>query len=206
VSLTTPKYPSLQRISSSDLIDVTSVTTEIDTLFETVVDLAQQVDPIKLNHTLTATAQALDGLGKRFGQSIVQGNQILADINPRIPQVVDDTRLLADLADAYAPSEPNLFDGLRDATTTANALSGQQGDLDAALIAAIGFGNTGGDIFDRSATCLHDPQLPRRRTKSRGNSRRKPLFRPHPQRTRRAGQPLRLSGQPAADIRTTCRG
>ena len=43
---------------------------------------AQQVDPIKLNQTLTATAEALDGLGDRFGQSIVHGNEILADDQP----------------------------------------------------------------------------------------------------------------------------
>jgi ABC-type transporter Mla subunit MlaD len=149
VSLIAPKHPSLQRISSSDLIDVTSVTTEFDTLFEAVVDLARQVDPIKLNQTLSATAQALDGLGERFGQSIVNGNQILADINPRIPQVDRDNRLLADLADVYATSAPNLLNGLQNAATTADTFSEQQGDIDSALMAAIGFGDTGGDIFDR---------------------------------------------------------
>src|SRR5689334_18191806 len=81
ISFTSPKNPSPQRITSADTIDVTSVTTEFNTLFETVVDVAQQVDPIKLNQTLSATAQALNGLGDRFGQSIVQGNEILSEIN-----------------------------------------------------------------------------------------------------------------------------
>jgi phospholipid/cholesterol/gamma-HCH transport system substrate-binding protein len=154
VSLTAPKHPSLQRISSSDSIDMASVTTEFDTLFELVVDLARQVDPIKLNQTLSATAQALDGLGERFGQSIVNGNQILADINPRIPQVDRDNRLLADLADVYATSAPNLLDGLQNAATTADTFSDQQGDMDSALMAAIGFGDTGGDILDHGGTYL----------------------------------------------------
>ena len=78
-----PEIPVPQRISSADVIDVTSVTTEFNTLFETVVDIAAQVDPIKLNQTLTATAQALDGLGDRFGESIENGNQILTEINAR---------------------------------------------------------------------------------------------------------------------------
>ena len=52
------------------MIDVSHVTTEFNTLFETIVDVAEKVDPIKLNETLTATAQALGGLGDRFGQSI----------------------------------------------------------------------------------------------------------------------------------------
>ena len=52
ISFTSPKDPTPQRITTKDVIDVTSVTTEFNTLFETVVDVAQQVDPVKLNQTL----------------------------------------------------------------------------------------------------------------------------------------------------------
>ena len=52
--------PSPQRITSSDVIDASHVTTEFNTLFETVTS-AEKVDPIKLNQTLSATAQALQG-------------------------------------------------------------------------------------------------------------------------------------------------
>jgi len=133
---------------------VTSVTTEFNTLFETVVDVAQQVDPVKLNQTLSATAEALSGLGDRFGQSIVHGNEILADVNPQMPQIRQDNRLLADLGDVYANAAPDLFDGLKNAVTTARTLNEQQGNIDQALMAAVGFGNTGGDIFERSAPYL----------------------------------------------------
>ncbi len=47
------------------------MTTEFNTLFQTVVSISEKVDPVKLNATLAATAQALDGLGDRFGQAIV---------------------------------------------------------------------------------------------------------------------------------------
>src|SRR6185295_5451863 len=127
---------------------VTSVTTEFNTLFETVVDVAQQVDPVKLNQTLSATAEALSGLGDRFGQSIVQGNEILADVNPQMPQIRQDNRLLADLGDVYANAAPDLFDGLQNAVTTARTLNQEQGNIDQALMAAVGFGNTGADIFE----------------------------------------------------------
>ena len=154
ISFSSPKDPSPQRITTSDVIDVTSVTTEFNTLFETVVDVAQQVDPIKLNQTLSATAEALDGLGDRFGQSIVQGNEILADINPQMPQIRRDNQLLADLGDVYANAAPDLFDGLENAVTTARTLNEQQGNIDQALMAAVGFGNTGGDIFERGGPYL----------------------------------------------------
>lgn len=154
VSFSSPPKPSPNRITGSDVIDVTKVTTEFNTLFETVVSVAGQVDPIKLNQTLTATAQALDGLGDRFGQSIVNGNQILDEINPQMPQLRRDNQLLGQLADVYADASPDLFDGLRNAVTTARTLNEQQGNIDQALMAAVGFGNTGGDIFERGGPYL----------------------------------------------------
>ena len=154
ISFTSPKNPTPQRITPKDIIDVTSVTTEFNTLFETVVEVAQQVNPVKLNQTLSATAEALSGLGDRFGQSIVHGNEILADVNPQMPQIRQDNRLLADLGDVYANAAPDLFDGLKNAVTTARTLNEQQGNIDQALMAAVGFGNTGGDIFERSAPYL----------------------------------------------------
>ncbi|MDT5018777.1 MAG: phospholipid/cholesterol/gamma-HCH transport system substrate-binding protein, partial [Mycobacterium sp.] len=99
ISFKSPKDPSKERITTKDVIDVTAVTTEFNTLFETVVSISSQVDPVKLNQTLTATAEALDGLGDRFGQSIVHGNEILADINPKMPQIRQLNQGLADLGD-----------------------------------------------------------------------------------------------------------
>ncbi|TFV57635.1 MCE family protein [Mycobacterium sp. PS03-16] len=154
VSFTTPPDPSAERISPSDVIDVTNVTTEFNTLFETVVNVAEKVDPVKLNQTLTATAQALDGLGDRFGESIINGNAILADLNPQMPQIRRDTTALADLGDVYANASPDLFDGLENAVTTARTLNEQRGNLDQALMAAVGFGNTGGEVFERGGPYL----------------------------------------------------
>lgn len=88
------------------MIDARSVTTEFNTLFETVTSIAEKVSPIELNATLSALAQALDGLGGKFGESIVNGNQILAQLNPRMPQIRYDVRRLADLAGVYARPHP----------------------------------------------------------------------------------------------------
>ncbi len=154
ISFKSPKDPSPQRITPKDVIDVTSVTTEFNTLFETVVDVSSQVDPIKLNQTLSATAEALDGLGDRFGQSVVHGNEILADINPQMSDIRRLNQGLANLGDVYANAAPDLFDGLENAVTTARTLNDQQGNIDQALMAAVGFGNTGGDIFERGGPYL----------------------------------------------------
>jgi phospholipid/cholesterol/gamma-HCH transport system substrate-binding protein len=153
-SPTSPEGPARQRISPHDVIDVRSVTTEFNTLFETVTSISEKVDPIELNATLSALAQALDGLGGKFGESIVNGNEILAQLNPRMPQIRYDVRRLADLADVYSRASPDLWDFLRNAVTTARTLTRQQGDLDAALLAAVGAGHTGEDIFARGGPYL----------------------------------------------------
>ncbi|HUL99571.1 MAG TPA: MCE family protein, partial [Mycobacterium sp.] len=97
VSFTSPENPSPKRISPNDVIQVSHVTTEFNTLFETLVSIAEKVDPVKLNATLSAAAQALNGLGDRFGQSIIHGNEIFDDVNPQMPQIRYDNQRLADL-------------------------------------------------------------------------------------------------------------
>jgi len=154
VAFSSPKDPSAARIKPADVIDVSTVTTEFNTLFETVVSVAEKVDPVKLNQTLTATAQALDGLGDRFGQSIENGNAILADVNPLMPRIRQDNQRLADLAEVYSNAAPDLFDSLEHAVTTARTLNDQRGNLDQALMSSVGFGNTGGEVFERSGPYL----------------------------------------------------
>jgi phospholipid/cholesterol/gamma-HCH transport system substrate-binding protein len=149
VSLTLPKKPTPQRISPNHVIDAMSVTTEFNTLFETLTSIAEKIDPVKLNLTVAAAAEALNGLGDKFGQSIVNGNAILDDINPQMPQIQHDFQQLAALGDTYANAAPDLFDSLKNAVITARTLHRQEADLDAALLAGTGLGNTGEDIFAR---------------------------------------------------------
>jgi phospholipid/cholesterol/gamma-HCH transport system substrate-binding protein len=154
VAFDSPERPVPQAILPSAVIDISSVTTEFNSLFETVLSVAEQVDPLKLNQTLAATAEALDGLGDEFGRSLLAGNDILTDLNSRMPQIRTDTRQLADLTDIYADASGDLFDGLQNAVTTARTLRDHEADLDRALMAAVGSANTGADIFHRAAPYL----------------------------------------------------
>lgn len=149
VSLTSPTNPTPQRITPQQVIDARSVTVEINTLFETITSIAQKVDPVKLNLTLSAAANALSGLGDKFGQSILNANAILDDVNPQQPQVRRDIQKFADLAETYAAASPDLFDFLNNAVVTARTLNKQRQDLDTTLLAAAGFGNTGAEIFKK---------------------------------------------------------
>ncbi len=119
VSFTSPKDPVKARISSSDVIKTSGgVTTEFNTLFETVISISEKVDPVKLNMTLSAAAEALNGLGTKFGKSIVNGNAVLDDVNPQMPQIRTDIRQLSNLADVYIKASPAFWDSLDHAVTT----------------------------------------------------------------------------------------
>ncbi len=154
VSLTTPPNPSPQKISTHTVIDARSVTTEINTLFQTITSIAEKVDPVKLNLTLSAAAQSLAGLGDKFGQSITNANTLLDDVNPRMPQARKDIQGLAALGDTYANAAPDLLDFLNNAVITSRTINAQQKDLDQALLSAAGFGNTGAELFNKGGPYL----------------------------------------------------
>ncbi|UBV00877.1 MCE family protein [Mycobacterium avium subsp. hominissuis] len=154
VSLTTPANPSPQKITPHTIIDARSVTTEINTLFQTITSIAEKVDPVKLNLTLSAAAQSLSGLGEKFGQSVVNANVLLDDVNPRMPQARKDIQGLAALGDTYADASPDLFDFLNNAVITSRTINAQQKDLDRALLSAAGFGNTGAELFNKGGPYL----------------------------------------------------
>ncbi len=154
VSFTSPKNPSPKRITPAEVIDATSVTTEINTVFQTLTSIAEKVDPVKANLTLSAAAQALTGLGDKFGASITNGSAILDDVNPQLPQIRYDIQRLAALGDTFANAAPDLLDFLDNAIPAARTLTKQEDDLDAALLAATGLGNKGDDIFRRGGPYL----------------------------------------------------
>jgi phospholipid/cholesterol/gamma-HCH transport system substrate-binding protein len=154
VAFATPKNPSLQPITPDHVIDARSVTTEFNTLFETITQIAEKVDPVKVNLTLSAAAEALAGLGDKFGASIVNANAVLDDVNPQMPRIHRDIAQLAKLGDIYAQASPDLWDFLKNAVTTARTLNAQQRDLDAALLAAAGAANTAADVIHRGGPYL----------------------------------------------------
>ncbi|MEH3140661.1 MAG: MCE family protein [Mycobacterium kyogaense] len=155
VAFTSPPVPD-RPVTSSDVLRVEpgSVTTEFNTLFESVTAIAEKVDPIALNMTLQATADALTGLGDKFGRSLVDADMVLRRVNPRMPRVRDDVTALADLADVYQGAAQPLLDGLRASLTTTRTLYAGRDRLDAALLSAVGFATTAADTLEQATPFL----------------------------------------------------
>ncbi|MBV9350917.1 MAG: MCE family protein, partial [Mycobacterium sp.] len=70
------------------------------------------------------------------------------------PQVRRDIQQLAALGDVYANAAPDLWEFLNNADVTARTIHQQENNLDAALLSAVGFGNTGADIIERGGPYL----------------------------------------------------
>ncbi len=64
-----------------------NVSTEVNTVFENLVGLLNQIDVAKLNATLTALADGVRGQGERIGEATTDANQVLLAINPRMDTI-----------------------------------------------------------------------------------------------------------------------
>lgn len=154
VALTSPADAVQKRISSKDTVMISNVSTEWNTLFETITALSEKIDPVKLNLTLSATAEALNGMGTKLGRSLIDANQILDALNPHMSELRYDVQQLSRFADILTGAAPDLLDTFDSVSVTARTINGQTAELDTALLAAAGFGNTGADVFERGAPYL----------------------------------------------------
>ena len=119
---------------------------ELDTRVETVTAIAEQVDPIKLDATLTATADALTGLGDGFGNSLISvGNRILEDLNGEMLQI--RYAGYPEVWPIWPTSTPTRHRGwgmaCRTRSETARTFNDHSGGIDSALMASIGFAGDG---------------------------------------------------------------
>ena len=83
VDLVFPDDPSQQRLEAGQVLQSRNVTTEVNTVFENLVAVLDQIDAAKLNSTLSALADGVRGQGERIGQATTDANEVLLALNPR---------------------------------------------------------------------------------------------------------------------------
>jgi phospholipid/cholesterol/gamma-HCH transport system substrate-binding protein len=143
VDLVYPESPSPEPISAGAVLKSRNVSTEVNTVFQNLVLLLKQIDPAKLNATLTAFADAVRGRGETIGQAITDANDVLLAVNPRMGTVQQDFRSFIAFSDAYADAAPQLLEFFNAASTTSTTITRQAADLDALLLGTIGFADSG---------------------------------------------------------------
>jgi phospholipid/cholesterol/gamma-HCH transport system substrate-binding protein len=143
VELVYPNDPSPNRLASGAVLQSENVSTEVNTVFENLVGLLNQIDPAKLNAVLSALAEGVRGQGERIGEATTGLNQVLLQLNPRSETIRADWRSLKGFADTYSAAAQNILTVLDAASTTSTTITKQSKQLDALLLNVTGFANSG---------------------------------------------------------------
>lgn len=154
VDLVYPDNPLAQRLPAGTVLRAENVTTEVNTVFENVVDLLKMVDPMKLNAVLTAVADAVRGRGERIGTATTALNDVLIALNARKDVFRDDVRSLKSLSDTYGNAAQDILSILDSAATTAATVVNHQAELDNLLLGAIGLSREGTTLLGSSGDNL----------------------------------------------------
>src|SRR5271166_5849379 len=150
VDLEYPQNPSPARLSAGAVLHSKNVSTEINTVFENVVDLLNMVDPLKLNAVLSAVAEGVRGQGERMGEATTDLNQVLLALNARSDTIRADWRKLGELSSTYDAAAPNILTILNAASTTSTTIVDHKKALDDLLLNTIGFAQAGTNLLGQS--------------------------------------------------------
>ena len=143
VELNIPKDdPSDSSLETGDKIEQTDLPIEVERVLNDLYPLLRTVQPAELNYTLNALATALEGRGEKIGESFVTLDSYLKRLNPQIPDIIADIKLLATVTDTYADVMPAIADTLRNTVKTGNTLVSKEEKLNAFLKDLTAFSDT----------------------------------------------------------------
>ncbi|MFO7191195.1 MULTISPECIES: MCE family protein [Thermocrispum] len=127
-------FPSLDgpKMSEGDVItqDRSSAALELAQSFDKLLPVLRAVQPQKLNSTLTAIANALEGRGEQLGDTLVELGEYMGELNPELPELQQNLQELAKFSDNLEDVAPELIDTLDNMRTTSATLVDKQRNLD----------------------------------------------------------------------------
>ncbi len=157
VELVPPADPDAASLRAGTVIQGgEKVTVELNTVFQQLVSVLNEVDPAKLNQTLGAFAKSLDGRGDKFGQTLVNLDSALAKINPALGNLNDVLVLAPPVFDALGDAAPDLVATIDNTTRIGDTLVDRQDGLDALLLSAIGLADIGTEVVSENRGPLTD--------------------------------------------------
>ncbi|MCW2800688.1 MAG: hypothetical protein JWQ70_2160 [Aeromicrobium sp.] len=133
--------------------DRSAKTLELQDALDSTYRVMTAVKPAELATTLSAVAEALDGRGAGIGDTIETLNDYLAKVEPQIPLLRQDLRLLASSMTTLADVSPDLLDAVQDSLTTSRTIV----DKRAQLTSLIGGGTS---LVDEGNRLLTDQERP----------------------------------------------
>jgi phospholipid/cholesterol/gamma-HCH transport system substrate-binding protein len=142
-----PDDASPKRLTAGAVVRSRNVTTEVNTVFQNLVGVLNQVDTPKLNAVLTALGDAFRGKGEALGEATTGLNETLLAINPRSETVRADFRALKGFSDTYGAAARDIVTVLDAASTTSTTITEHSKQLDSLLLNVIGLSRTGTNIL-----------------------------------------------------------
>lgn len=152
-------------LKAGDTITQTALPFEVEKVLSDLYPLLRTVQPAELNYTLNALATALEGRGEKIGQSFVTLDSYLKRMNPEMPKLINDLRLLSTVSATYADVMPQIAATLRNTVKTGNTLRTKSEKLHSFLQDVASFSNTAKAFLDANGDNLiqlgkvSEPQL-----------------------------------------------
>ncbi|APE33021.1 Mce family protein [Nocardia mangyaensis] len=147
VNFIIPDQPASVSLAPGSTVAASAVTVEFNTLFQHLSDVLAQVEPEKLNATLTALGTALEGRGDKLGDLLVRSDRYLRELNPYLPTLQSDLDKTAAVTNLYAEVADPLLRTVDNATVTSQTIAEMQGQLDDVLVNVIGLSDTVGAVL-----------------------------------------------------------
>ncbi|OBJ67830.1 MCE family protein [Mycobacterium sp. 1274756.6] len=147
VELLPPEDPAGGNLRSGMVLHARNVTTEVNTVFENLVDVLNQIDTAKLNAVLTALSEGFRGTGEQIGEAITGLDEVLRELNPRNETIRSNYRAIAEVADIYSGAAGDVIEVLDAATATSTTITEHASDLEILLLNVIGVSTSGVNLI-----------------------------------------------------------
>ena len=137
-----PQAPSATSLRPDAHVQASAVQLEVNTLFQSLIDLLHKIDPVELNGTLSALSEGLRNHGDDLGALLSGLNTLTVQANPKLPALQEDFRETGIVTNTYADAAPDLTTVFDNLPTISKTVVDQQNNLNDTLLATIGLSNT----------------------------------------------------------------
>ena len=150
ISLDPPAKPGATGIKDGTVIPSDRVTTsvELGQVLDRLFPLLRTVRPADLSATLGALATALNGRGEALGATLEKLDGYLTTMNPHLPDLQADLKLLATVASAYDLAAPDLVRALGNLTVTSRTITSRPDQLTSLFTSVTGVSTTTAKVLE----------------------------------------------------------
>lgn len=143
-----PEIPLSTSLRPDAHMYASAVQLEVNTLFQSLINLLHKIDPIELNGTLSALSEGLRGHGDDVGALLSGLNTLTSQANPKLSALREDFRKTGIVTNVYTAAGPELTTVFDNLLTINKTIVDQQDNLNNTLLATIGLANNADETLE----------------------------------------------------------